>query len=85
MRVVVHRTPFFQVDGDWYADVLWNYGHPIDADPELLVRPLLKSPAAFVLGRRLSARQNSVLLERRWDFEHEAFASIFPRDPDRWG
>jgi hypothetical protein len=85
VRVVVHRTPFFQIDGVWFADVLWNYGHPLEVDPELMVRLLVRAPGSFVLGRRLGVRQEQALVERRWDFENEAFASIFPRDSDRWG
>jgi hypothetical protein len=85
-KIVVRRAPFFQIEGVWYADVLWNYYRSLEVDMGRLARFLATAPPwTFVVGRRLSPRQSGNLLERYGDAEQEAFASIFPREHDRWG
>lgn len=84
-RILVARPPFFQIGEDWFADLLWNFGHWHTVDADRLARFLATAPAtAFVVGRRLDDRQRRLLDEYQGDFEDQAFASIFPRDSDRW-
>jgi hypothetical protein len=85
-RIRVSRAPFFEIEGVWYADVLWNYYRSLDVDMGRLARFLATSPpSTLVVGRRLSARQCRNVLEHYGDAEQEAFAFVFPREHDRWG
>jgi hypothetical protein len=85
-KVIVRRVPFFRSGGEWFADVLWNFGYPLAVDLDRLVRVLATAPpSTFVVGRRLDARKSRMMDERRGDFEHEAFGYLFPREHDRWG
>ncbi len=84
-RILVERPPFFQVGGVWFADLLWNFGHWLTVDVDQLARYLaIARPPTFVVGRRLDDRQRRVLDEYQGDFEDQAYASIFPRDSERW-
>jgi hypothetical protein len=85
-KVVVRRVPFFQIGGEWFADVLWSYGSPLAVDARRLSRFLATAPpSTFVVGRRLDTRQSRMLNERRGDAEHEMYGYLFPREHDRWG
>ena len=53
-KAVVRRVPFFQIGGEWFADVLWSYGSPLAVDPRRLSRFLAAAPGStFAVGRRL--------------------------------
>lgn len=78
-RVVVGRVRFFQVGGEWFADVLWSYGSPLAVDPQRLSRfGATAPPSTFVVRRRLDARQSRLLNECRGDAEHETYRNLFP-------
>ncbi len=65
-KVVANRVPFFQIGGEWFADLLWSYGSPLAVYPRRLSRFLaMAPPSTFVVGRRLEARQGGEHLDRR--------------------
>lgn len=87
-RIIVKmadRSPFITVNGEVFVDSFFEYGEPLEIDPEALIMWIVSArPADILVARRLVGRELEQFLELRESSDHEAAAYIVVDADRRW-
>jgi hypothetical protein len=80
-----NRHPFFEIEGRWYVDLLFNFDEPLavtSADLENLLTAV--DSRRIIVARQLSEAESEKLLANRSNSDGELHARLVPDGPLRW-